>query len=90
MKDKILLNRRGGIETYLVKLKKVDGSESYTFKIKSEDPVTKIGYINDCTKYIVPPGGPRLILGEYCEKLKAKVIDIYYHKTLGYIITFKE
>lgn len=89
MEDIIKLKSKGGINNYLRKLKKTDGSESKTYILRTDITALRTGYIDDKFKYIFPHGGPRILEGEFLEEAGAIVDTITFMQDFGHVVTFK-
>ena len=90
MKDLIKLKSRDGAENYLKKLIKKDGSESFTYVLKTNVPYFRIGEVDNGRKFIDPSGGPMIIVGDYLEEANAVVESIDFVEGYGWIITFRK
>lgn len=89
MEDIIKLQSRGGVNNYLKKMKKADGSESKTYVLKSEMPTLRAGYIDEKHKFIDPSGGPMIVEGSLLEEANAVVKSIDFVVGYGHTITFE-
>lgn len=86
MEEIIKLDSKG--KKFLKKLKRVDGSESKTYVLKLDSAVLRNGYTEEGHKFISPPGGPMIIVGqELQDGLIVKSID--HVEDYGYTITFE-
>lgn len=86
MEEIIKLDSKG--KKFLKKLKRVDGSESKTYVLKLDSDVLRSGYTEEGHKFISPPGGPMIIVGqELQDGLIVKSID--HVEDYGYTITFE-
>ena len=90
MKDLIKLKSRDGAENYLKKLIKKDGSESFTYVLKTDVPYLRVGDVDNGRKFIDPSGGPMIIVGDYLEEANAVVESIDFVEGYGWIITFRK
>ena len=90
MKDLIKLKSRDGAENYLKKLIKKDGSESFTYVLKTGVPYLRVGEVDNGRKFIDPSGGPMIIVGDYLEEANAVVESIDFVEGYGWIITFRK
>lgn len=90
MKDLIKLKSRDGAENYLKKLIKKDGSESFTYVLKTDVPYLRVGEVDNGRKFIDPSGGPMIIVGDYLEEANAIVESIDFVEGYGWIITFRK
>lgn len=90
MKDLIKLKSRDGAENYLKKLIKKDGSESFTYVLKTDVPYLRVGEVDNGRKFIDPSGGPMIIVGDYLEEANAVVESIDFVEGYGWIITFRK
>ena len=90
MKDLIELKSRGEEHNYLRRLFKPDGSESHTYMLKTSTYIIRSGLTDKKKKkFIEPPGGPMIVVGEYLEEAEAVVKSIDYVMGQGYAITFE-
>ena len=89
MEDIIKLNSNGGVNNYLKKLKRTDGSESKTYVLKLEYPNPRAGYSESRYKYVSPFGGPTIIEGSLLKEADAVVETIMYISGLGHVIIFE-
>ena len=86
MEEIIKLDSKG--KKFLKKLKRVDGSESKTYVLKLDSAILRSGYTEEGHKFISPPSGPMIIVGqELQDGLIVKSID--YIEDYGYTITFE-
>lgn len=86
MEEIIKLDSKG--KKFLKKLKRVDGSESKTYVLKLDSAVLRNGYTEEGHKFISPPGGPMIIVGqELQDGIIVKSID--HVEDYGYTITFE-
>ena len=86
MEEIIKLDSKG--KKFLKKLKRVDGSESKTYVLKLDSAVLRSGYTEEGHKFILPPRGPMIIVGqELQDGLIVKSID--HVEDYGYTITFE-
>ena len=86
MEEIIKLDSKG--KRFLKKLKRVDGNESKTYVLKLDSAVLRSGYTEEGHKFISPPRGPMIIVGqELQDGLIVKSID--YIEDYGYTITFE-
>ena len=90
MKDLIKLKSRDGAENYLKKLIKKDGSESFTYVLKTDVPYLRVGEVDNGRKFIDPSGGPMIIVGDYLEEANAVVESIDFVEGYVWIITFRK
>ena len=90
MKDLIKLKSRDGAENYLKKLIKKDGSESFTYVLKTDVPYLRVGEVDNGRMFIDPSGGPMIIVGDYLEEANAVVESIDFVEGYGWIITFRK
>ena len=90
MEDLIKLKSRDGAENYLKKLIKKDGSESFTYVLKTDVPYLRVGEVDNGRKFIDPSGGPMIIVGDYLEEANAVVESIDFVEGYGWIITFRK
>lgn len=89
MEDIINLKSKGGNKNYLKKMKKADGSESKTYILKSEAPCSKVGWVDEKHKFIVPFGGPMIVEGAILAVANAEVEAIIFIQGYGHTITFR-
>lgn len=89
MEDIIKLHSRGGVNNYLKKMKKADGSESKTYVLKSEMPTLRAGYIDEKHKFIDPSGGPMIVEGSLLEEANAVVTAITFVQGFGHTVPFE-
>ena len=89
MKNLIELKSKGEEHNYLKRLVKPDGSESYTYMLKTSIYTIKSGITDKKKKFIDPSGGPMIVEGEYLEEAEAVVKSIDYVMGQGYAITFE-
>ena len=89
MKDLIKLKSRGYEESYLKRLKKLDGSESKTYVLKVSTPYLRGGEVEGGKKFIDPSGGPMIVVGDYLEEAEAVVKSIDFVEGYGWTITFE-
>lgn len=89
MEDIIKLQSREDVNNYLKKMKRVDGSESKTYMIKTNSPHLKSGYVDGNKKFIELFRGPIMIEGVYSPEANAVVESIDWIDGRGYTITFK-
>lgn len=89
MKNSIQLKSRIDEYNYLNKLTKADGSESYTYLLKTSSLIIRTGYIDTKKRYIDPTGGPLIVEGSYLEEANAIVKSIDFVMEKGYTITFE-
>jgi hypothetical protein len=90
MKEIINLKSRGNNKNYLRLLKKLDGSESKTYLLKTKGHTIRNGYLEEDSRfYIEPPGGKAIIVGNILPEaeLVVKSIDFVFGK--GFAITFE-
>lgn len=86
MEEILKLDSKG--KKFLKKLKRVDGSESKTYVLKLDSAVLRSGYTKKGHKFISPPRGPMIIVGqELQDGLIVKSID--HVEDYGYTITFE-
>lgn len=90
MKDSIKLRSRGGAENYLKRLIKKDGSESLTYVLEADISYLRAGKVANGIKFIDPPGGPMIVVGDYLEEAGAEVESIDFAKGYGWTITFRK
>ena len=89
MKDSIELKSRGDEHNYLRKLNRTDGTESYTYLLKTSTYYMRSGYTEKKKMFIDPSGGPMIVEGEYLEEAEAVVKSINHISGKGYAITFE-
>lgn len=89
MKDSIELKSRGDEHNYLRKLNRTDGTESYTYLLKTSTYYMRSGYTEKKKMFIDPAGGPMIIVGSYLEEAEAVVKSIDHVMGMGYTITFE-
>ena len=89
MEDIIKLKSRGRAKNTLKKLKRVDGSESKTYLLKSTSAFLRTGLVNNGCKFIDPSGGPMIVENSILEEANAEVESIDFTTGLGWTITFK-
>ena len=89
MEDIIKLHSRGGANTYLRKMKRLNGEESKTYVIKTDMPTIRLGYVEDKRKFIDLSGGPMIVEGSLLEEANAVVKSIDFVVGYGHIITFE-
>lgn len=87
MEKIIELSNREGEKNYLELMKRVDGSESKTYLLKTEVPYIREGITNKGKKFVDPSGGPMIVEGNSINKCKVKSID--FIKGFGFTITFE-
>ena len=86
MEEIIKLDSKG--KKVLKKLKRVDVSESKTYVLKLDSAILRSGYTEEGHKFISPPRGPMIIVGqELQDGLIVKSID--HVEDYGYTITFE-
>ncbi len=88
MKSLIKLKSRREESNILKKLTKADGSESYTYILKTSVYNMKGGLTDRGKQFLSLVGGPTIVEGEYLKEAEATVKSIDYLEGKGYIITF--
>ena len=89
MKDLIKLKSRGYERNYLKKLKRPNNSESKTYVLKVSTLYLRCGKVEGSKKFIVPSGGPIIIVGYKLEEADAVVKSIDFVEGYGWTITFE-
>ena len=89
MEDIIKLRSGYKAVNYLKKMPKPDGSESKTYVLKTDVPTLRVGEVQGGNKFIVPSGGPMIVVGYELEEANAKVKSIDFVTGFGHTITFE-
>lgn len=88
MNDIIQLKLSTEEHNYLRKLPKLDGSESFTYKLCTSNPSIEAGFLGN-SKYIRPAGGPVITENDFLEEAEAIVDHINYVMGYGYVVSFR-
>ncbi len=88
MNDIIQLKLSTEEHNYLRKLPKLDGSESFTYKLCTSNPSIEAGFLGN-SKYIRPAGGPVITENDFLEEAEAIVDHVDYVLGYGYTVSFR-
>lgn len=84
---KIRLNSRVGSRNYLRKLE--DNKKSKVWVLEPDSYYIRVGNTSEGHKFIDPPGGPFLAVGDTVEEIGSVIKSIEFIEGYGWCITFE-